>query len=86
MVGEKIMQTEFSEPAVLNWDSVIHKGVRTKDGEPLGYIAADDKKSIIVLSSHFREYRIPKAVVIGFDGSVVLLDLEFGDVDRYKIA
>ena len=80
------MQTELSEPAVLNWDSVIHKGVRTKDGEPIGYIAADDEEFIYVLSSSFREYRIPKSHVMPFDGSVVLLDLEFGEVSRYKIS
>ena len=80
------MQTELSEPAVLNWDSVIHKGVRTKDGEPIGYIAAEDEEFIYVLSSRFREYRIPKSHVMTFDGSVVLLDLEFGEVGRYKIS
>jgi hypothetical protein len=32
------MQTELSEPAVLNWDSVIHNGIRTKNRKPLGYI------------------------------------------------
>jgi len=52
------MQTELSEPAVLNWDSVIHKGVRTKDGKPLGYIAAEDEECIYFLSSRFRQYRI----------------------------
>ena len=80
------MQTELSEPAVLNWDSVIHKGVRTKDGEPIGYIAADDEEFIYVLSSSFREYRIPKSHVMTFDGSVVLPDLEFGEVSRCKIS
>jgi hypothetical protein len=79
------MQTELSEPAVLNWDSVIHKGVRTKDGKPLGYIAAEDEECIYVLSSRFREYRIPKSQVMEFDGSVVLLDLRFGKVGRYKL-
>ena len=79
------MQTELSEPAVLNWDSVIHKGVRTKDGKPLGYIAAEDEQCIYVLSSKFREYRIPKSQVMEFDGSVVLLDLQFGKVGRYNI-
>jgi hypothetical protein len=77
------MHTELSEPAVLNWDSVIHKGVRTKDGKPLGYIAAEDEECIYVLSSKFREYRIPKSQVREFDGSVVLLDLQFGKVGRY---
>ena len=79
------MQTELSEPAVLNWDSVIHKGVRTKDGKPLGYIAAEDEECIYVLSSKFREYRIPKSQIMEFDGSVVLLDLQFGKVGRYNI-
>ena len=78
------MQTELSEPAVLNWDSVIHKGVSTKDGKPLGYIAAEDEECIYVLSSKFREYRIPKSQVREFDGSVVLLDLQFGKVGRYN--
>jgi hypothetical protein len=79
------MQTELSEPAVLDWESVIHKGIRTKDGEPLGYIAAEDEECIYVLSSRFREYRIPKSRVIEFDGSVVLIDLQFERIGRYKI-
>jgi hypothetical protein len=81
----KRMQTKLSEPAVLDWESVIHKGIRTKDGEPLGYIAAEDEEYIYVLSSRFREYRIPKSRVIEFDGSVVLIDLQFERVGRYKI-
>ncbi|HEV8386570.1 MAG TPA: hypothetical protein VGQ03_03005 [Nitrososphaera sp.] len=79
------MQTKFSEPAVLNWDSVIHKGVRTADGEPLGYIAADDEEAILVLSSRFREYRVPKTHVRSFDGSLVLLDIGFGRMEEYRI-
>jgi hypothetical protein len=79
------MQTELSKPAVLNWDSVIHKGASTKDGRSLGYIVAEDEESIYILSSRFREYRIPKSRVMEFDGSTVLLDLHFGKVGRYKI-
>jgi hypothetical protein len=82
---KKRMQTIYPEPAVLNWDSVIHKGVTTKDGKPLGYIAAEDEGSIYVLSSHFKEYRIPKIHVIEFDGSIVRLDMPFARVGRYKI-
>jgi hypothetical protein len=37
------------------------------------------------LSSRFREYRIPKSRVMEFDGSVVLIDLQFERVGRYKI-
>ena len=45
MFGEKRMQTELSKPALLNWDSVIHKGAFTKDRRPLGYIVAEDEVS-----------------------------------------
>jgi hypothetical protein len=79
------MQKALHEPAVLNWDRVIHKNVRTKDGEPLGYIASEDQDFIVILSSGFREYKIPKPRVQAFDGSQVFLDLEFGEVGRYKI-
>lgn len=78
------MQKALPEPPVLNWNSVIHKNVRTKDGEPLGYIASEDKEFILILASGFKEYKIPKPHVEAFDGSQVLLNLEFGEVDRYK--
>jgi hypothetical protein len=78
------METELSEPAVLNWDSVIHKEARTKDGKPVGYIAAEDEECIYVLSSRHKEYRIPKSRVMEFDGSAVLIDMQFRKVDRYK--
>jgi hypothetical protein len=82
---KKRMQTTYPEPAVLNWDSVIHKGVRTKDGKPLGYIAAEDEESIYVLSSHFREYRIPKPRVMEFDGSIVRVDMPVARAGRYRV-
>jgi hypothetical protein len=78
------MQKALPEPAVLNWNSVIHKNVRTKEGEPLGYIASEDNAFILILSPGSREYRIPKPHVEAFDGSQVFLDLEFGEVGRYK--
>ena len=79
------MQNAIHEPAVLNWNSVIHKNVRTKDGEPLGQIASEDKDFILILASGFREYEIPKPHVEAFDGSQVFLDLAFGELGRYKI-
>ena len=79
------MESSISEPSVVNWDSIIHKGARTKEGRPLGYIAGDDEEFIYVLSSGSREYRIPKLHVVGFDGSVVLLDLQFEYLEGYEI-
>jgi len=79
------MQTKLSEPAVLNWDSVIHKEARTKDGKSLGYIAAEDEECVYVLSPRFKEYRIPKSGVMEFDGSIVLFDGQVGRLGRYMI-
>lgn len=79
------MQKAFSEPVVLNWNSVIHKNVRTNDSEPLGYIASEDKGFILILSSGSRVYRVPKQHVEAFDGSQVFLDLAFGEISRFKI-
>lgn len=79
------MQKAPLETAVLNWDRVIHKNVRTKDEEPLGYVASEDKEFVFVLAPGFREYKIPKPHVEAFDGSQVFLDLEFEEVRHYKL-
>ena len=76
----------MQEPAVIRWDKVIHKSARTEDGQPVGYIAADDRESIIVLASGFREYNIPKSHVKAFDGSQVYLDFPSNDLEQYRIA
>ncbi len=75
----------MQRPAVLQWDKVVHKGARTADGEPIGYIAAKDNDSIIVLSSHFQEYIIPKSHVKAFDGSQVYLDFLSSELAINKV-
>ncbi|HEY3094744.1 MAG TPA: hypothetical protein VGJ42_03185 [Nitrososphaera sp.] len=75
----------MQKPAVFQWDKVIHKGARMRDGELIGYIAAEDDDSIIVLSSHFREYLIPKSHVSAFDGSQVDLDFPSSKLAIFKV-
>ena len=75
----------MQKPSVLQWDKVIHKGAITKDGVPVGYIAVEDKNSIIVLSSHFREYLVPKSRVRSFDGSNIHLDFLSGELPIYMV-
>jgi hypothetical protein len=85
MLEKKLQTVELPEPVVLDWGSVIHKEARTKDGYSLGYIAAEDGYCIYILSSSFREYRIPKSRIVGFDGSRVLTDLHYARLARYQI-
>lgn len=75
----------MQELRVVQWDKVIHKNTRTENGEPVGYIAADDDESIIVLASGFREYSIPKSHVKAFDGSEVYFDFTLNELEQYRI-
>jgi hypothetical protein len=75
----------MQELPVLRWDRVIHKSARSEDGVPIGYIAAEDNDSIIVLSSHFREYSIPKSHAKSFDGSQLYVDFPFQELERYRV-
>jgi hypothetical protein len=74
-----------SEPAVLDWDRVIHKGVRTKDGRPFGNIASEEPDSIVVLGARSKVYKIPKANVVSFDGSRVLVDIQAQELASYCV-
>ncbi|AIF85041.1 hypothetical protein NTE_03006 [Candidatus Nitrososphaera evergladensis SR1] len=76
---------QSSEPAVLRWDRVIHKGVRTKDGLPLGNIASEEPDAIVVLGIKSRVYKIPKSRVESFDGSQVLVDIPAKETGGYLV-
>jgi len=77
----KILQ----EPAVIQWDKVIHKGARTEEGQPVGYIVANDDESIIMLAGGFREYKIPKSHIKKFDGSQIYLDFPMNELEQFRI-
>ena len=63
--------------AVVNWDRIIHKNVRTLDNQGMGKVIAvpNDEDTIIVSSqSGGEQYKIPRSVVSGFNGAEVLLN------------
>jgi len=63
--------------AVVNWDRIIHKNVRTLDNQGMGKVIAvpNDEDTIIVSSqSGGEQYKIPKSAVSGFNGAEVLLN------------
>ena len=71
--------TSSSSPgdAVVNWDRIIHKNVRTLDNQGMGKVIAvpNDEDTIIISSQGGGEqYKIPKSVVSGFNGAEVLLN------------
>src|SRR5215210_8270837 len=63
--------------AVVNWDRIIHKNVRTLDNQGMGKVIAvpNDEDTIIISSQGGGEqYKIPKSFVSGFNGAEVLLN------------
>lgn len=59
-----------------NWESVIHKIVRSNEGN-----------SILVSSEGGRtRYKIPKQIVQGFDGHEVSLHIQKTKLERFKDA
>jgi uncharacterized protein (TIGR02271 family) len=63
--------------AVVNWDRIIHKNVRTLDNQGMGKVIAvpNDEDTIIISSqSGSEQYKIPRSSVSGFNGAEVLLN------------
>ena len=70
--------------AVVNWDRIIHKNVRTLDNQGMGKVIAvpNDEDTVIISSqSGGEQYKIPRSCVSGFNGAEVLLN-----ETAYKIA
>ena len=76
----------MSEDAVINWDSIIHKNVRSKDGQDAGNVDAIEGDPVVITSEGDREeYNLPKSQVEGYNGAEVFLKITFGELKKYKI-
>jgi hypothetical protein len=72
---------------VANWESVIHKVVRSNEGNLIGNVDAVDENSILVSSEGGRtRYKLPKHIVQGFDGHEVSLNVQKTKLERFKDA
>ena len=75
-----------SPPPVLDWDKVVNKNVRSKEGEPIGNIVAHMKESLQIETTGSRgQYIIPKEQVAGFDGSEVTLNLTINELAKFAL-
>ena len=83
--GEKALRRRTTTPAVLDWDAVVHKNVRSKEGEPVGNIGGITDNAIVILKGPGREFIVPKVHVKTYDGAEVRLDLPYNDLEAsYK--
>jgi hypothetical protein len=76
----------MSEDPVVNWDSIVHKNVRSKDGQDAGNVDAIEEDTVIITSEGDRkEYNLPKTQVEGYNGAEVFLKITFGELEQYKV-
>jgi hypothetical protein len=45
-----MINISMSEPAVLNWDRIVHKNVRSSDGQDAGNVDAIDGDSVVIIT------------------------------------
>ena len=76
----------MTEPGVLDWDSIVHKNERSKDGQDAGNVDATYADSVVIITEGAREeYKIPKSQVDGYNGAEVLLKLTISELEKYRV-
>lgn len=75
-----------SEP-IVNWESIVHKGVRTKDRHELGNVVEVDAEKFITIQGVVKEkeYSLPHSLVEAFDGSEVKLNITYQEAAKYLV-
>ena len=71
--------------AVVNWESIVHKNVRSKDGEGAGNVDAIFGDTIVITSQgDGAEYKLPKSQVEGYNGAEVSLKVTLDELEKYR--
>ncbi len=74
---DKMRNFEFNNSPEIDWDSIIHKNVRSLDNEPVGKVIAlpgNEDAFIITTSEGSRgEYRLPRSCIEGYYGAEIPL-------------
>ncbi len=72
--------------SIVDWESIVHKNVRSKDFEDAGNVDAVTDDSVIITSQGDRkEYSLPKDQVEGYNGAEVTLKISLSELESYKV-
>ncbi|WP_144731251.1 hypothetical protein [Candidatus Nitrosocosmicus arcticus] len=72
--------------SIVDWESIVHKNVRSKDFEDAGNVDAVNDNSVIITSQGDRkEYSLPKDQVEGYNGAEVTLKISLSELESYKV-
>ena len=70
----------MSEDAVVDWESIIHKNVRSKEAKMLEMLMPQKGSE-----GDRKEYNLPKSQVEGYNGAEVSLKVTIGELEKYKV-
>lgn len=72
--------------SIIDWDSIVHKNVRSSDGQDAGNVDAVDDKNVVITSAGDRaEYNVPKDQIEGYNGAEVFLKVNLDGLKQYKV-
>ena len=72
--------------SIVDWESIVHKNVRSKDFEDAGNVDAINADSVIITSQGDRkEYSLPKDQVDRFNDAGVFLKISLSELESYKV-
>ena len=72
--------------AVINWEAIVHKNVRSRDMQDAGNVDAITGDIVVITTQGDREeYNLPKTEVDGFNGAEVFLKVTLAELERYKV-
>ena len=76
----------MAEDTIVNWEDIVHKNVRSKDGQDAGNVDAIEGNTVVITSEGDRqEYNVPKSEIAGYNGAEVSLKIAFGELKKYKV-
>ena len=84
LLGSSEGVSEVSGSPVEDWEAIIHKNVRSKDGGDVGNVDGLDGDSIVIITEGARGvYKMPKVEVESFDGAEVRLKSTIAELKKY---
>ena len=70
----------------MDWDRIVHKNVRSSDGQDAGNVDSTDADSVVIITDGARkEYKVSKSQVDGYNGAGVFLKLAIGELEKYRV-
>ncbi|TVP40594.1 hypothetical protein NARC_70176 [Candidatus Nitrosocosmicus arcticus] len=87
-LNNSLMRIRWNKMAdsIVDWESIVHKNVRSKDFEDAGNVDAVNDNSVIITSQGDRkEYSLPKDQVEGYNGAEVTLKISLSELESYKV-